>query len=410
MRILISAFACAPGVGSEGGKGWRYAVSLGDKHRVFVVTDIARRPQIEADPCARKPGLTFVYYRPALLRKMPLNSLTALFIYEAWQAGAWRIARRLDRQHDLDFIWHLTYGTFRHPSHYWRIGKPFVFGPLGGGETSPRRLRRGLRLRDQAKEWFRDICNRLVVLRPALRATYRNSCLTIACTEATRAALPAAARSHCVVQEAIGGYAGERPRATDGEKGGPLRVLFVGRLLWWKGLDFALNAVAAASALGSGLTFTIIGEGPAEVHVRRVCNRLRLDHRVIFIKHMAQPELFKKYFDYDVLLFPSLHDSGGNVVLEALSHGLPVVCLDLGGPSVFVNAECGVVVPAQQASSSEVNQALGSALARLDSDRGFLAVLSEGAHRRATDLTLEQQIARCVSLIETHVPGLADAL
>ncbi len=192
MRILLSAFACTPGLGSEGGCGWKYAARLSENHEVWVITDATRRAQIEAHPLHDRPNLNFVYYRPAALKGAPLNSRTALLVYEAWQMGAWRVARALDQEHDFDFIWHLTYGSFRHPSHYWRVGKPFVFGPLGGGETSPKAIRRGLRLRDQAKEWVRDATNALVLARPGLRASYRKAALIMVRTEDTRAALPAA--------------------------------------------------------------------------------------------------------------------------------------------------------------------------------------------------------------------------
>ena len=53
-----------------------------------------------------------------------------------------------------------------------------------------------------------------------------------------------------------------------------------------------------------------------------------------FLEFLSKPccELFGSH---DLFLFPSLHDSGGFVVLEALSHGLPVVCLDLGGQRMW---------------------------------------------------------------------------
>ena len=61
--------------------------------------------------------------------------------------------------------------------------------------------------------------------------------------------------------------------------------------------------------------------------------------RVEFIPRVPQLKLFELYDTHDLLLFPSLHDSGGYVVLEALSHGLPVVCLDLGGPNEIVTSQ-----------------------------------------------------------------------
>jgi glycosyltransferase involved in cell wall biosynthesis len=51
-----------------------------------------------------------------------------------------------------------------------------------------------------------------------------------------------------------------------------------------------------------------------------------------------------KPISHDFLLFPSLHDSGGFVVLEALCHGMPVLCLDLGGPKEIVSLDSGLII------------------------------------------------------------------
>ncbi len=402
MRILLSAFACAPGVGSEAGTGWKYALALSDQHEVWVITDASRRELIEADPAHAKPGLHFVYYRPRLLQNTTLDSRSALFVYECWQSGAWRVARKLDHEHDLDLTWHLTYGSFRHPSHYWRLGKPFVFGPLGGGETSARRLRRGLSLRAQGKEWFRDVVNKLVLLRPRLRSTYRNASLVIARTPDTRAALPKAARAACVLQQNIGAYALPQATARIREPGAPLRALFAGRLLWLKGVDLGIKAIAACREQGGSCTLNIIGDGPEKLSLQTLVADLGLSDHVTLLPHLPQQQLFSAYQDYDVFLFPSMHDSGGNVVLEALSHGLPVVCLDLGGPPCFVDHTCGVVVPARDAGASEVVHALAAALLRLEREPATLAAMSRQALTRAESLTWEKQIQRCLDLIAAN--------
>ena len=51
------------------------------------------------------------------------------------------------------------------------------------------------------------------------------------------------------------------------------------------------------------------------------------------------------YADYDVFLFPGLHDTGANAVIEAMFNELPVICLDCGGPAVAVRGNCGIKVP-----------------------------------------------------------------
>ena len=90
--------------------------------------------------------------------------------------------------------------------------------------------------------------------------------------------------------------------------------------------------------------FTIVGDGPARSGLQRLAAELGVNDAVRWVPWVPHAELHEHYYQHDVLLFPSLRDSGGMVVLEALAHGLPVVCTDLGGPGVIVNERCGRVV------------------------------------------------------------------
>jgi glycosyltransferase involved in cell wall biosynthesis len=103
-----------------------------------------------------------------------------------------------------------------------------------------------------------------------------------------------------------------------------------------------------------------------------------------WIPHDEVPQLYKSH---DVLLFPSLHDSSGNVVLEALSQSLPVVCLDLGGPAEIVTQGCGRVIVTKRREEPEVVTDLALALAELAEDSALLANLREGAVQRAREFS-----------------------
>ena len=102
MKILLSAFACVPNVGSEGGVGWRWAIELAKLHEVIVVTDATRREAIEAELAVRPiANLQFVFFRPGWLARVPLNSTTAQLLYTAWQFALLPFARRLQREQKL---------------------------------------------------------------------------------------------------------------------------------------------------------------------------------------------------------------------------------------------------------------------------------------------------------------------
>lgn len=403
MKILLSAFACAPQTGSETGAGWMYALHLARQHEVWVLTDESRRAAVESHPGPLPANLHFVFYRPRLLTRVQLGARTAHVIYQGWQLGAWRIAAELDRQVGFDFCWHLTYGVFRQPSWLWRVGKPFVFGPVGGAERAPWRFLQGMSWKEQSREVLRDLFNTLAWLQPGLRATYRHAALVIARTSDTQSVLPAWARSRTVVQQEIGGYTTRvTPESRTGHAG-ELRILFAGRLLGLKGVQFAVRALAQFRAAGGQGRLTIVGDGPMAPLLRSLVTLLGLSDFVEFLGHRPQAELFALYPQFDVFLFPSLHDSGGNVVLEALSFGLPVICLDLGGPKSFVDATCGVVVSTLGVSADELPVRLADELLALFKAPRRHQTLCAGALARSESLTWEHQIERTLGLVTTHL-------
>ncbi len=110
------------------------------------------------------------------------------------------------------------------------------------------------------------------------------------------------------------------------------RLLYVGRLLEWKGIDLALHAVSQLKQSHPGIRFTIVGDGPASTRLHKLAEELGLSEIVEWVRWVPHTLVQEYYRSADVFLFPSLRDSGGMAVLEAMAHGLPVVCTDLGGP------------------------------------------------------------------------------
>jgi len=374
-------------MGSEPGVGWRWAVELAKEHEVFVVTDATRRPLI--DPfLASKPvaGLHVVYFRPSWLRAVPLNSWTAQLLYTAWQFGLWWFARELHRVEKFDVAMHITYGVFRNPSFLGYLGIPFVFGPLGGGEDCPSRLKRSIKGRERLKEWLRAGINKLALVDPFLWIAFAGSTTILVKTEDTRKALPWPFRYRAVVYPEIGidtppGF--EPCRRT---QGGALRVLFAGRLLGWKGAHLAIRAVELARSRGVQIDFTLLGRGPYQAELHRLTEQLGCKRDINWIDQMPQQDLFALYRSMHCFLFPSLHDSSGNVVLEAQANGLPVICLAVGGPATLVTAESAIVVPVD-GDEANVVEHLAMALQKLFADETLRSGMAAAAVTHASNFS-----------------------
>ena len=409
MKILLSAFACSPNTGSETGVGWRWAIELAKaNHQVVVLTDATRKPAIDAELLLRpNENLTVECYRPRWLRRVPLNSTTAQMLYSSWQYSLLPFARLLNRRHQFDLIIHLTYGVFRHPSFLGFVGPTFVFGPVGGGEDAPWALKKSLPTKEKVKEILRSLLNNSAKFNPFLHLALSKAALILVKTVDTKFALPKRFQARAVVFAEIGiDSVTSSPSVQSRDVTKPLEVLFAGRLLGWKGVHLAIRAVADAIANGASMHLTIVGTGPLLAWEKAIVSDLGIGHAVTWVGHIPQKSLFALYEKMHCFLFPSLHDSSGNVVLEAMSFALPIVCLDVGGPATLVDETCATVVSTKAASEAMVVKGLSVAIARLQQDETLRLRHAAAALHQAKAMSWNSRTNGVVKLASTRLDGV----
>jgi glycosyltransferase involved in cell wall biosynthesis len=399
-KILLSAYSCSPEAGSEPGIGWNWAQSIAASgHEVTVITRAINRAKIENSCDGNFPSPKFVFHDLSPLTqklyKLPLGNYV---YYLLWQYTAARRAAELHSAQRFDQVQHVTWGSFRAASFMGKLGIPFIFGPVGGGEDTPNQLRAGLGWRGRLWDWLRRLSNNLLTVDPFLRSTYEDASEILTTTQETLSKIPAAYRQKARVQPAAGVCLASDDRSPAKvpsslqRSEARLQILYVGRLVPWKGLHLALRALASLGEKRSAVHLTVIGSGYDAPRLKRVANKLGLGDTVDWIPWMPRETLLRTFPDFDLFLFPSLHDSGGMAVLEAISFGLPVVCLDLGGPPEFVNDACGRVVLTSGADESRVVEQIAAFLSELIKDPGNLKPLSEAARKRASSFTWEAHV------------------
>ena len=175
------------------------------------------------------------------------------------------------------------------------------------------------------------------------------------------------------------------------------RALFVGRLVYYKGLHVLLEA--ARHWPGS---IIIVGDGPLESELRARAERLGVADRVYWAGRVGDAELPSYYSAADVFVLPSIAktETFGVSQVEAMAVGVPVVSTNLptGVPWVNQHEVSGLVVEPGDAS------ALGAALARLAGDAALHARLADGARRRAHEQFARERMIRSFhDLVETVV-------
>lgn len=349
-RVLVSAYACEPNQGSEPGVGWHTVTALARHHDVWVLTTNyhGRAIEIHKQTC-NLPNLHFIYLDPfnwvydwsVARSRWDLN-----FHYYLWQLEAYRVARALHKEVRFDLIHHVTYVRYWTPSFLSFLPAPFIFGTVGGGEGTPEPFMASFSTRNQLFERLRKTAQRLSELDPCVRMTARRARRSVAATEETAARLRLIGAREVLLQDALG-LSAEDTRQLDvgpaASRDG-VRFLSIGRLLHWKGFHLSLEAFARADLPKA--QYWLIGEGPEKERLEAQARDLGLGERVKFLGALSRADVLKRLADVDVLVHPSLHDSGGMVCLEAMAASRPVVCLNLGGPNLQVTSETGIKVAA----------------------------------------------------------------
>jgi glycosyltransferase involved in cell wall biosynthesis len=403
VRLLISAFACSPRIGSEPTVGWEWSSRLAADHDVTLLTHSHFRRDLEQELAARaRPRLRIEYHEVPWLKLDPELAVNSRLYYLVWQISILPRVARLVREQEFDLVQHLTWGSFRLPSFLGFVGRPFILGPVGGGERAPFKLRRSLPPKAKAFELLRDFLIWSGRFDPLLRLAISRADVILAKTRETCLALPASARQRAIVAHEIGAYGPATESGAPAAQRDELRILFAGRMIPAKGLHLALLALSRLSG-DHLLRLYLAGDGPLRASLEAQAARLGVQDRVTFLGMVPRDRFLATYREMDCFLFPSLHDSSGNVVLEALANGLPVICLDLGGPKYFVDDSCAIIVGTRDRTEGEVAAGLAEAMTKLEAAPAERARLAGGALQRARELTWDHQINRAYALIERQL-------
>jgi len=355
---------------------------------VCVLTRSNNKAVIESDPLSNSPGLHFIYYDlPRWALWLKKRAWFAHFYFTLWQWGAYKLAARHHHLQPFDAVHHVTLVTAKYGSFMGKLGVPFILGPIAGGEHAPLRLRRSMPFTGKVRELLRDFGVLFQRYSPLSRSAYSAAKRIYVTTSDSFQTIPAKFHFKAAVHLAVATHGNA---VQDHERRPPEfpRFIFAGRLIYLKGAHFAIRALAEARKVLPAATLTLVGSGPDEMWLRNIASRLSLTEAVEFTSQLPRHKFLNLLGAYTALVFPSLHDTGGMVVLEALSQGLPVICLDLGGPGVIVNSFCGIVIPTVNSGESEVISSIADAMINF----GKMAVsewksLSSGAISRANELS-----------------------
>jgi glycosyltransferase involved in cell wall biosynthesis len=385
MKVLLIAYSCQPNTGSEPGVGWNFVMQAAKRHDITVITD--ERPQQLKDEIYRAapPNVSFHFlgwfWLHPLIRRMPLR-LGWLYFY-IWQFTAYRYAKKLHKVHHFDLVHQVTFATWRLPNFLWKLGIPFIWGPIGGGEESPRcLLKPPIPLSTRVGESFRRFAQRLFRYDPLIAETARNATLITTGNRDT-ANLIFRSFGRKSIRLAPSGIEAVSSANLERQRSDEVRLISAGVFDPRKAFDLAIRALHRCKTTVP-LRLTIYGEGKARQRLERIVRDLGLTDSVSLPGWAPREKLLQHIANSDIFVFSSLRDQAPTVVLEAMAAGKPVICLDCGGPGELVTDECGIkIIPH---SPGQVIRDFATAIERLAKDPELRRRMGEAGRKRVAEL------------------------
>lgn len=166
----------------------------------------------------------------------------------------------------------------------------------------------------------------------------------------------------------------------------PPRLLFVGRIVYQKGLDLLLHALSTLNGIPWELV--VVGDGPQRENLQRLAWTLEIGERVRFRGWKKGEELLKEYHRANLFPYPSRHEGMPNAVLEAMASGLPVIASRIAGnEELVIHEETGLLI------EPDNQQALEKALLGLLTNPKKRQIMGDAGRQRTIDCYPWEQIA-----------------
>jgi glycosyltransferase involved in cell wall biosynthesis len=369
VKVILSAYACEPGKGSEPEVGWRVATTMAGCCQIHVLTRSNNRPAIE-DALGKVDGPKpeFLYYDlPSCFLHLKKAGLGTAGYYFLWQAAVrWKFRHFLN---EVDLVHHVTFNGMQVPGFWIGTDTPVVLGPLGGGMTCPGEYL-GLMGNGARREKLRSRIIDALVFLPWWKKVIRDASVVLAANRETASVLQPH-RTEVVpvmLETAMSEESVALPLASR-KAGSPMKFLWLGNLLPRKAPILAVRALAVALKKEDHLELLIAGAGPEETRLREEVAELGLEQQVKMLGRIPKAEVEALMDQVDAFVFTSVRDTSGNVVLEAMSRGLPCITLWHQGVREICDETTAILV--SPGSIEQTIEKLAEAMVRLSREDGL---------------------------------------
>jgi glycosyltransferase involved in cell wall biosynthesis len=389
-KILVCAYSCVSesgvkNIGGEAELGWNLVKELSRFFDVFVLTHSHNQKSIEELLLKNNlNNLKFIYIKlPLFLNFLEQFHKGGIQIYAyLWQVKAYFVAKKLHKENKFDAFHHVTYANDWMASFIGALLPiPYIRGPGGGAHKVPKEFVKEYSLKQKIAEKVRSIGQWIFRHDLFFIIGQKRARALLVCNYEAKNIIPKKWQNKVYLFPVNGISFNDLPVTREKKENNQFVVLTAGKLIKIKSFDLAIKAFKIFNDKFPNSKLIIAGEGPERNNLENLANSLNIKEKVIFDGWVKRKELLEKMNNCDVFLFPSLRDGGGNVVVEAMAVGRPVICFDLAGPGFHIDQSCGIKIKANN--PKQAIEDMAKALERLYLDKDLRLKLGQGAREKA---------------------------
>ena len=407
MKILINAYACSPGMGSEPGMAWNWVSNLAKFCELYIITEGEFREKIEEVVPTLEQGKNMHFYYNLVseeIRKMCWNQGDLRFYkyYKEWQWKTYLMAKDICKVEKMDVLHQLNMIGFREPGYLWKLsqenGVPFVWGPIGGLKQFPTAYLKGAGLKMKLFNRLKNFLNVWQLKHDKrVNEAFKTAKVLVSSIPDSYRAIKKYKGLESVVIPETGCFLSENiPADRFDEK--EFHVMWVGKFDFRKQLPLALRAVAIAG--NPNIVLDVYGSGSDEQvgSAKRLVDAMGINGRVIWHGNQPNDVVMNAMRKAQLFFFTSVSEDTSTVVLEAVSNRLPVLCFDACGMAAVIDDKVGRKVALSEPimSAHEFARLLNA----LEHDRTLLKQMSVNCKERQKELSWEVKAKTMVEWYE----------
>jgi glycosyltransferase involved in cell wall biosynthesis len=348
MNILFSAIDCSPAGRSEQYTAFDILKCASENSNVFLITsawyqDAFRDEPIEnVIPAFVSSELPFHKY---LQRIIPIPAIGNI----PFNIRAYHVAQQIVARQQIELIHKASPDAIRNATYLSYIDLPLVIGPIGGSLKTPLGFESYIEVNPKEKlvSILRKSDEYKIKYHYLLKNNIEKASAILMQADFVLDAIPDRYHDKCILFANYGVDCSEYTPSLSTQTKSTVDILFVGRLVPFKGIPFLIHAVKILKhECGIGnFRVNIIGDGPMRDEYMKLVKHYDLDMNMIFHGNIRKENIIEYYRDTDIFVFPSIRENYGMAPLEAMSCGKPVIVADYGGMKNTVTNDCGIKVP-----------------------------------------------------------------